>query len=263
MTLITNWSPRVSHNRRPLRIIVLALVVLVSLLTAACADRSQQGESNRKDATETEPSANAVIGPLRAQQWRKMQQAGMLRPECPIVRRSQLRTVSINHFDFQGNVRRGTVVVNTDVAESMVRILTRLFDAKFPIRRMSPVESFAGDANKSLRADNTSAYNCRRADQINAPFSESPHANGRAIDINPRENPWMDLRCRCWFPSAKEQARDDEPGKIYKRGLVWRTFRAEGWIWQDIDVADYMHFDTGYPSRPFVPPGSDEAGPKN
>ena len=253
MTLTTNWP-----TRRSSRIVALALVVLVSLAVAACADRGEpvgdRAASDSQNATTTgDAGPNAEISRLTTRQWREMKAAGMLRPECPIVRRNQLRAVSINHFDFNGDVRRGEVVVNSDVAKSMVRILTKLYDAKFPIRRMSPVETYGGDTNKSLRADNTSAYNCRRADQINAPFSESPHANGRAIDINPQENPWKDLRCRCWFPSAKERVRNDEPGKIYKGGLVWRTFRAEGWIWQDIDVADYMHFDTGYPSKPFLP----------
>lgn len=146
---------------------------------------------------------------------------------------------------------RGQLVVSADVADSVVRIFSKMYEAKFPIRRMVPVERFDGDTNASLRADNTSAFNCRRPDQINAPFTESPHANGRAVDINPRENPWMDLRCDCWIPSAKHAKRIDMPGRINRGGLVWTIFRDERWIWQNIDVADYMHFDTGYPSRPF------------
>ena len=39
--------------------------------------------------------------------------------------------------------------------------------------------------------------------------------------------------------------------KILENGLVRRLFTREGWIWQNIDVPDYMHFDTVYPSRPF------------
>ena len=29
-----------------------------------------------------------------------------------------------------------------------------------------------------------------------------------------------------------------------------QAFVDEGWIWQNIKVPDYMHFDTGFPSRP-------------
>lgn len=121
---------------------------------------------------------------------------------------------------------------------------------------MVGVEKFGGDTTKSLEANNTSAYNCRRADQINAPFADSPHANGRAVDVNPVENPWMDLRCRCWSPSDTNAERTAGPGKILKNGPVYRAFIDEGWIWQNIDVPDYMHFDSGYPSTPYTPRGS-------
>lgn len=194
-----------------------------------------------------------MIREVPDEQWEAMVDAGVWREGCPLSQ-DQLRRVEINHIDFDGRVRRGVLVVNADIAESVVRIFTRLFEERFPIRRMEPVEVYGGDVNASLRADNTSAYNCRRRDQINAPVMKSPHANGRAIDINPLENPWRDPRCRCWSPSGEFAERVEGPGVILKRGLVWETFRQEGWIWQNIDVPDYMHFDTGYPSKPFTGP---------
>ena len=236
---------------------LLALALVTALLVAACArtgsseDDGAEKENRVEDATPTAVGPGAEIRKVSRRQWDAMVDAGMVRPECPIQRPATLRVVEINHFDFDGNSKRGRLVVNADVAESVARIFSELFEEQFPIRRMEPVEVFEGDTNRSLAADNTSAFNCRRADQINAPFTASPHANGRAVDINPRENPWRDLRCECWFPSPENKVRDDGPGKITKGGLVWRAFRAEGWIWQNIDVADYMHFDTGYPSRPF------------
>jgi hypothetical protein len=175
----------------------------------------------------------------------------MVRAGCPVTQRQQLRRIDVPYVDFQGNVRLGHLIVRSDTAASTARIFTRLFQMRLPIRRMEGVEAFGGDVNKSLRADNTSAYNCRRAGQINAPFTQSPHANGRAVDINPVENPWMDPRCRCWSPSGRHASRTEGPGKILKRDPVWRLFDAEGWLWQNIDVPDYMHFDTGYPSRPY------------
>jgi hypothetical protein len=180
-----------------------------------------------------------------------MKDAGMVRPGCPVTRRTQLRRVDLDYRGFDGGLRRGHLIVRADVAESVVRIFTKLFEANFPIRRMVGVEVYGGDVKASLRTDNTSAYNCRRPDQINAPTMRSPHANGRAIDINPRENPWMDLRCDCWVPGPRFAKRTDGPGKIVRGGVVWQAFIAEGWIWQNIKVPDYMHFDTGYPSRPY------------
>ncbi|MFI6012205.1 M15 family metallopeptidase [Streptomyces sp. NPDC051243] len=179
--------------------------------------------------------------------------AGLWRKGCPDVR-DQLRRVETNFVGFDGEVHRGVLVVNADVVPSVVRIFTKLFEERFPIRRMEPMEVYDGDLNASLRADNTSAFNCRRPDQINAPLRESPHANGRAIDINPLENPWKDLRTKRWSPSGEYALRTEGEGKILEGGLAWRAFIAEGWVWQDIKVPDYMHFDTGYPSKPFKGP---------
>lgn len=228
----------------------LALAVLV--LTAACAP--SPGSSTAGDGPpESRFGSNAEveIEPLSSAQWRRMRAAGMVRPECPIQRRGQLRSLRVNYVGFDGGTRRGQLVVNADVAESVARIFVKLFDEGFPIRRMRSVEAYDGDTSRSLRADNTSGFNCRRPDQINAPFRDSPHANGRAVDINPRENPWKDLRCRCWFPTGSTKERVEGPGIIVRGGLAWKLFRDEGWTWQDIDVPDYMHFDTGYPSRPY------------
>ncbi len=143
-----------------------------------------------------------MIRPVAEAQWASIKAVGAWRPGCP-VSRPQLRRVEVNHVGFDGEVHRGGLVVHADVAASVARIFTGLFEARFPIRRMRPVEEYGGDVAKTLAADNTSGFNCRRPDQINAPVKKSPHANGRAIDVNPRENPWKDLRCKCWEPSAQ------------------------------------------------------------
>lgn len=195
-------------------------------------------------------SNNAAIRTVPVRQWRRMVQAGMVRPGCPITSRAQLRRVDVAYVNFQGDVLRGNLVVNQDTAVSVARIFTSLFEQRFPIASIQGVERFEGDSNASLRANNTAAYNCRRPDQINAPPRKSPHANGRAVDINPLQNPWKDLRCKCWSPSSDFAKRTPQAGKILDGDTVWSLFTAEGWIWQNIDVPDYMHFDTGYPSAP-------------
>ncbi len=254
-----------------MRPVAVALSVLV--LCAACSGGSEDADDappNPTDsisssppttapadpATTTAPPptpahADADVHPVPPDQWQQMRAAGMVRPECPVTDRDELRVVEVNHHDFSGGVRRGALVVNRDVAASVARIFTRIFRSGFPIRRVQPIEAYGGDDDASMRADNTSAFNCRQPDQSNASFATSPHANGRAIDINPRENPWQDPRCGlCWQPTARYAARTPGPGKILSGGAVWRAFTHEGWIWQDIDTADYQHFDTGYPSTP-------------
>jgi hypothetical protein len=200
-------------------------------------------------ATSSSPTANAVIAAVPAAEWARIVAVGAWHAGCPVTR-TDLRRLEVNFHGFDGTVHRGVLVVNADVAASVARIFTELFDRGFPIRRMQPIEVYGGDDNASMAADNTSAYNCRRASQANAPATASPHANGRAIDVNPYENPWIDSRCRCFQPDSRYGTTRTGPGVITKGGVAWTVFTREGWIWQDNSTIDYQHFDTGYPSRP-------------
>jgi hypothetical protein len=196
-------------------------------------------------------TAEARISRLGDRQWARILATGTWRPGCPGGRAS-LRRVDVGYIGFDGHPHRGSLVVNADVAASVARVFTRLFDERFPIHRMVPIEQYAGDDNASMRADNTSAFNCRKATQSNAPAASSPHANGRAVDVNPYENPWIDPRCGCWQPSAYWGSHRSGRGVITASGSVVTAFRAAGWIWRGTGAeADLQHFDTGYPSVPF------------
>lgn len=230
---------------------IVPLVAAILLLTTA-PTIARSPSSRVLGSTTALPKADAKITSIPDKEWAAIVAAGVGHPGCP-VGRTQLRRVSVNFLGFDGAVHRGSLVVHADVASSVTRIFTRLFDAKFPIRSMVPIEAYRGDDNASMAADNTSAFNCRRASQANAPVASSPHANGRAIDVNPYENPWIDPRCKCFQPDAKFGASRSGPGVITKGSVAWKIFTAERWIWQDSATPDYQHFDTGYPSRPLNP----------
>ena len=223
--------------------------VLGAALVAGCGGPAP--EAGNAVAPAAAVSADPVVRMVTAAEWKRMVSLGMAGRNCP-VQRKNLRRIEINHYDFSGEVRRGALVVRGDVAGSVKRIFTRLFDERFPIQRMTPIERYRGSDDRSMAANNTSAYNCRRPSEANSPSAKSPHANGRAIDINPFRNPWINPRTGEWEPSAKYAKRTPGKGKILKGGLVWRLFTNEGWIWQNIATKDYQHFDTGYPSRPFT-----------
>ncbi len=208
--------------------------------------------------TPTTAGADAVVRPVPDAQWARIVAVGAWHPGCP-VGQAQLRRVEVNFHGFDARVHRGVLVVNADVADSVAHIFTRLYTEGFPIHRMQPIEVYGGDDNASMAADNTSAYNCRRASQANAPATASPHGNGRAIDVNPYENPWIDPRCACFQPDAYYGRHRSGTGVITKGGTAWSVFTAAGWIWQDNATIDYQHFDTGYPSRPL--PSTPTAAP--
>lgn len=216
---------------------------------SAGAETRTAGEAAQSSATADLP-ANPVITRVPKEQWQRIVETGTWRPGCP-VKRKDLRRLDISFVDFDGREQRGSIVAHADTIEDIAEIFSWMYVNRFPIQSLLPVEEFGGDVNASLAANNTSAFNCRRPNQINAPVSDSPHANGRSIDINPVQNPWRDLRCDCWKPSREfKSARATGPGVIRKGSPVIQQFRSRGWVWQNIKVPDYMHFDTGYPSRP-------------
>ena len=70
-------------------------------------------------------------------------------------------------------------------------VFRRLYRARFPIRRMRPIDAYGGNDERSLAADNTAAFNCRYAVGP-GPRRWSVHAYGLAIDVNPVENPYLE-----------------------------------------------------------------------
>ncbi len=224
------------------------IFVLGAVLAAGCGGSVSDVEPVAAPVAAV--SADPVVRGVTSAEWKRMVALGMAGRNCPVERKN-LRRIEINHYGFDGRIQRGALVVRGDVAGSVKRIFTRLFDERFPIQRMIPIEHYRGSDNRSMAANNTSAYNCRRPSEANSPSRKSPHANGRAIDINPFRNPWINPSTGAWEPSAKYAKRTPGKGKILKGGLVWRLFTNEGWIWQNISTKDYQHFDTGYPSKPF------------
>ena len=93
-----------------------------------------------------------------------------------------------------------------------------------------------------MAADNTSAFNCRR---VAGSTSWSEHAYGRAIDINPRENPSVENgRVYPRNGAAYADRSRHAKGMIHAGDAVVRAFAAEGWGWGGSwnSPKDYQHF---------------------
>ncbi len=137
----------------------------------------------------------------------------------------------------------GRIVVHRDVATDVVAVLRRLYAARFPIRRMVPVDAYGGSDFRSIEADNTSAFNCRYVDGT-ARWSE--HAYGRAIDLNPIENPYVTSSGTTSHPASRPYLRRApyRPGMAVEGGALVRAFVAVGWSWGGrwSGARDFQHF---------------------
>ncbi len=181
------------------------------------------------------------IGPeLRA----RMQQSH--RAGCP-VDLQDLRYLRLRHIGFDGTARTGELVVHKDHATGIVGVFQRLYAARWPIRRMRLVDEYGGDDDASMAADNTSAYNCR---QVAGAARWSEHAYGRAIDLNPVENPYVQSGSvdppggRRFAAIDRSRSASPPQGVIRDGDVVVEAFSSIGWEWGGdwASAKDYQHF---------------------
>ena len=181
------------------------------------------------------PVFSGAVEPVRWADLRHSYRAG-----CP-VGPSELRTVSVSHWGFDGKPHVGRIVVAKRVAPSVVSVFRTLWQARFPIRRLQPVSAYRGSDDASMAADNTSAFNCRF---VGGTSRWSMHAYGEAVDVNPLENPYV--RGSTVSPPAGRRYLDRSrarPGRAVRGGVLVRAFAAAGWKW-GASFGDYQHFST-------------------
>ena len=184
------------------------------------------------------PQFAAATGPITGELATRM--ASSWRPGCPVPL-EDLRHLTLTHHGFAGEVLTGELVVHADAAEAITGVFRSLFEAGYPIRSMRLVDDFGGDDAASMAADNTSAFNCR---SVAGTRVWSEHAYGRAIDVNPVENPYVS-RSGVYPPAGADFAdRPDLPGVIHADDAVARAFADVGWGWGGtwLGARDYQHF---------------------
>ncbi|MDO4493965.1 MAG: M15 family metallopeptidase [Clostridia bacterium] len=161
------------------------------------------------------------------------------------VRHEELRYLRILYTDFEGAERTGELIVHEKVADEVLEIFAALYDARYPLTSVRLVDDFGepGDDTKSMEADNTSSF-CYR--HVTGSKKLSRHSYGAAIDINPRENPYIRPDGSVSPANAKPYVnrKNDFPGKIDRDDLCYKTFKAHGWEWGGDFKGnkDYQHF---------------------
>ena len=138
------------------------------------------------------------------------------------------------------------MVVHVKLAQEVLGIFTELFECKFPIERMELIDLYDANDDRSMQANNSSAFCCRANTTFPGTFSN--HSYGIAIDINPLVNPYI-----------KGQRVLPEAGKAYLDrtqpfiGIItaspdnacYKAFTSRGYEWGGncwSDRIDYQHF---------------------
>jgi len=160
---------------------------------------------------------------------------------CPVGPAS-LRRVSVTYHGFDGAEHDGALIVHADAVSATLTAFDRLRSARFPIRRVETVDHYGASDDASMAADNTSAFNCRPSTGSSTTWSQ--HAYGRAIDINPLENPYVSgSSVQPPAGSAYLDRTDVRTGMAVPGGDLVNAFAAVGWGWGGswTTVKDYQH----------------------
>jgi hypothetical protein len=213
------------------------VLTTAALLCAAALAIASGGSARAPGDPPFEGNSSPLDSNLRKRMTGKSWHEG-----CP-VGLGKLRLLELTHWGFDDQAHNGRLVVHRRAASDVLKAMESLYEDRFPIRRMVLIDRYGADDHRSMAADNTSAFNCRFV--AGQPGTWSQHAYGRAIDINPVENPYVSGDHVS--PPAGEPYADrtkDEPGMIHDGDSTVRAFAEQGWEWGGnwSPAKDYQHF---------------------
>ncbi len=192
----------------------------------------------------------ASVKPLPQPVKAQLKQGGFWHRGCPVPL-SGLRLLTVTHRGFDGQSHRGQLIVHRSAARPLAGVFRRLYANRFAIRHMRLAHFYGPKRGIPTDGDVTAAFECRQA--VPSPCTGgqrtgtwSMHAYGLAVDLNPRENPYVG----CGM-SRDRAARSYRDRSNRRRGMIGgRTVRAFGdigWEWAGAwagDTKDYMHFSS-------------------
>jgi len=164
-----------------------------------------------------------------------------------------LRYLKMLHVNFDGEYQVGEMIVNADVASEVMEIFEILCAEGYEIYSMHLIDDYwAGDPDDSdwysIDANNTSCFCYRTA---TGSGNLSKHALGRAIDINPQQNPYVTYDS----DGVAHYSHDNASSYVYGRSSdtdhvittsdrAYDLFTDYGWTWGGnwSSPKDYQHF---------------------
>ena len=181
----------------------------------------------------------------------RMKAGNTYKEDC-IVPREDLRYLLVLHKDLNGFTHQGEMVVHKLIAEDVLEIFEKLYDANYPIERMVLPDNYMADDEIMMRDNNSSCFNFRF---ISHTTKVSKHGLGMAVDINTLYNPYHKIVTNedgttkevieplTGAPYLDREKKFDY--KIEKDDLCYKLFTEKGFEWggEWADRKDYQHFE--------------------
>lgn len=171
--------------------------------------------------------------------------------ENPDVQLEDLRYLKVLHYNFEHEIQVGELIVSRELATDFICIFYELFCEEYEIQSMYLVDYYwTGDPtdtdSASIEYNNTSAFMYRPATSSS---DLSKHAYGRAIDINPQQNPYVSYSSGSpvWSHRNASDYIDRTTGlphMITEEDTCYKIFTKYGFSWGGSwkNPKDYQHF---------------------
>ncbi len=159
---------------------------------------------------------------------------------APLEIIDRLSIVDVCYYSFDGLRHQGQIIIDRELEDDTSDIFDLIEKLKFPIGHAIPIVVYNWQDGESMAANNTSGFNFR---VIEGTTKLSLHSFGRAIDINPVQNPVI-------YPHgviAPEGAvyKPQKTGTFSAGHPIVEEFLKRGWHWGgNFDQPkDYHHFE--------------------
>jgi peptidoglycan L-alanyl-D-glutamate endopeptidase CwlK len=152
--------------------------------------------------------------------------------------KDELEIVTVSYYGFDGLLHRGQIIVNTKVSDDIIDIFNVIRETKFPVEKVVPMVEYNWSDEQSMRDNNTSSFNYRF---LSGAKILSMHASGLAIDINPKQNPYIKNGSNS--PAGSDYQLNAK-GTICPDSEIVKAFKEKGWSWGGDwkSLKDYQHF---------------------
>jgi len=148
--------------------------------------------------------------------------------------------LNVMYYSFDGKLHKGQIVVNKEVEEEVKIIFQKILKERFPIAKCIPIVKYDWDDDASMKDNNSSGLNYRNIANTNR---LSKHSFGKAIDINPFQNPVVYASGKIQPEGAKYNPKTK--GTFSNDCSIVKEFKKFNWRWGGNfqSFKDYHHFD--------------------
>ncbi len=159
---------------------------------------------------------------------------------APLEVIDSLCMIDVTYYSFDGLRHSGQIVVDARLEDDIYEIFQLIERLKFPVGKAIPIAAYHWEDGDSMADNNSSGFNFR---VIADTHKLSLHSFGRAVDINPVQNPVI-------YPAgiiapAGALYRPHNSGTFTTNHPVVQEFIKRGWHWGGSfeQPKDYHHFE--------------------